>query len=100
MASARPRLTLRELQARRQRAQEGYARFRASFNQYEEEEERRIAMGPDAAWYRQVQEREVEMRAAIALIREGLPGTSLKVGVRVWARDIRHHSSLVPNRTP
>lgn len=82
-------LTMRELEARRRRAAEGYARFRAPSERINTECSRRLLRdGPvsmydkDAAFRRLAHEAAEEIALAVEMIREGLPHTLYKVRIR------------------
>ena len=82
-----PRLTLREIQARRQRAEKGIACFKSLMMQFSAEKDARTQGGPadvvraigDASWERRVEELQREMAAAIEMIREGMPRNTIQV---------------------
>lgn len=86
-----PRLTLREIQARRQRTEEGVARFESLNMQFAQEVMARAAQGRagmagiadalegDASWQRRQEGIRQEMAAAIEMIREGMPKTTIDV---------------------
>ncbi len=72
------RLTLRELEARRQRAAEGIERYEAAKGRWQDEQQRwKLGGHEDAGYRRVVEETEKELAAAAELIREGLPRTAL-----------------------
>lgn len=83
------RLTLRELEARRRRAEEGMERFKAAHWRMGEDAWRRerqegfFAALFDPSFERFVNEVLEEMEAAVEMIREGLPKTTVEVGFRL-----------------
>jgi hypothetical protein len=93
-----PRLTLREIQARHQRAEEGVARIESLKRQFHAEMMARMDQGGiemagiaraerDASWQRRVEEIQREMEEATEMIRGGMPRTSIEVNGWVLVAD-------------
>lgn len=87
------RLTMRELQGRRRRAEEGWIRFQAAQLGMAETNTRmretagcHVLMDPhgDPAWHRTKEQTQRDMKAAIEMMREGLPHNTLEVGGRLF----------------